>query len=248
VNHSYLLASRGVLVALLLTILSAQPTRAPATVADSCDEGPHVDFLNYSSKSGTLVIDGGGSCSANPDHSCCARATKGLQNAHVGGEKTTACVDQRGWSQCRLTDSGLSCIEKCDSIAKSESSPQEDDAVKHLTLGIALYDKGELDKAIVEFRTAIRQKPNYPVAHMELGNALDDKGDHDGAIVEYRTAISQQSNFATAHFNLGLALKAKGDLDGAIAEFRTAITQQPNYPEAQSELSKALEAKRKTRV
>jgi TPR repeat protein len=113
-------------------------------------------------------------------------------------------------------------------------------------LGNARYNKGDLDGAIAEYRTAISQQPNDPETHEGLGNALDDKGDHDGAVAEYRTAISQRPNSPGTHYNLGLALARKGDLDGAIAEYRTAISQQPNYPQAQSALDRALAAKAKS--
>ena len=123
------------------------------------------------------------------------------------------------------------------------SPPQQDDAMKHHNLGSALKEKGDLDGAIAEYRTAISQRQNFPEAHYDLGIALDAKGDLDGAIAEYRTAIVQRPNLPDAHYNLGTALRVKGDLDGAIAEYRTAISQRPNYPEATSALNNALRAK-----
>jgi eukaryotic-like serine/threonine-protein kinase len=39
-------------------------------------------------------------------------------------------------------------------------------------LGIALKAKGDLDGAVIEYRTAVTQQPNYPNAHDNLGIAL----------------------------------------------------------------------------
>ena len=57
---------------------------------------------------------------------------------------------------------------------------QQEDAVTHYNLGIALKAKGDLDGAIAEYRAAINQLPNYPEAHLSLGIALYLKGDRDG--------------------------------------------------------------------
>ena len=116
----------------------------------------------------------------------------------------------------------VAAIAKVHSLPAVEVPRPRNDAVKHYNLGNALYDKGDLEGAIAEYRTAISQQPNSPQVHNNLGNALHDKGDLAGAITEYRTAISQQPNYPLAHNNLGSALREKSDLEGAIAEFRNS--------------------------
>ena len=54
--------------------------------------------------------------------------------------------------------------------------------------------KGDWDGAIAEYRTAISQQPNYPLAHMNLGLALRARGDQDGAITEFRLALGKELN------------------------------------------------------
>jgi len=98
----------------------------------------------------------------------------------------------------------------------------------------------ELDRAIAEYRTAIRLHPNDAAAHYELGNSLDEEGDRDGAIAEYRTAIRLQPDHAQAHNNLGNVLHQEGDLDGAIAEWRTAIRLHPHDAVAHYDLGREL--------
>jgi len=75
------------------------------------------------------------------------------------------------------------------------SPAQQDDAATHYHLSDTLREKGDLDGAIAEYRTAISQQPNFPEAHANLGVALKAKGDMDGAIAEWGTAIRQRPNY-----------------------------------------------------
>src|SRR5579859_5038205 len=110
----------------------------------------------------------------------------------------------------------------------------------HFDRGFALYEKGDHDGAIAEYREAIRLRPDYAEAHYNLGIALSGKGDLDGAIGEYRQAIRLKPEDATAHYNLGTALWGKGDRDGAIGEYRQAIRLKPEDAEAHDNLGAAL--------
>jgi tetratricopeptide (TPR) repeat protein len=62
------------------------------------------------------------------------------------------------------------------------------DAKAHLDRGIALYQKGDLDGAIAEYREAIRLKPVLADAHYNFGLALEAKGEKQAALEEYRKA------------------------------------------------------------
>jgi tetratricopeptide (TPR) repeat protein len=104
-----------------------------------------------------------------------------------------------------------------------------------------MRDRGDLDGAIAEFRTAISLDPTYAMVHNNLGVALNAKGDREGAIVEYKAAIALDPKSALAHNNLGNALTFKGNLEEAIAEFRTAIALDPKLATAHSNLGFALQ-------
>ena len=113
----------------------------------------------------------------------------------------------------------------------------------HHRRGVGLQEKGDLEGAIAEYRTALRLEPDYAPVHTNLGTALCHKGDSDGAIAEFRTALRLHPNDVLAHFNLGTCLQAKEDIDGAIVEYRTALRLDPNYALAHTNLGKALQAK-----
>lgn len=60
----------------------------------------------------------------------------------------------------------------------------------HLSCGTALREKGDVDGAIAEFRTAIRLNPNDANAHFGLGLGLEMKGQLNEALDEYRSAMT----------------------------------------------------------
>jgi tetratricopeptide (TPR) repeat protein len=100
--------------------------------------------------------------------------------------------------------------------------------------------QGKRERAVAEFRTAIRLKPDYPEAHHNLGNALKDEGKLGEAILEWREAIRLKPDFALPHCGLGSALLSQGKRDEAVAEFRAAIRIKPDLVEARHNLGVAL--------
>jgi tetratricopeptide (TPR) repeat protein len=79
-------------------------------------------------------------------------------------------------------------------------------AVAHDNLGVALYNKGDHDGAIAEFREALRLNPNDYSPHYQLAMALANKHDLTGEISELREAVRLNPNSGPAHFALGVAL------------------------------------------
>lgn len=111
--------------------------------------------------------------------------------------------------------------------AGPQATPQD-----HLDRGHELYEKGDLNGAMAEYRVALRLEPNNAIAHYYLGAALGQKNDAQGEIAEYRASLRINDKIPDVHFFLGMALRRKGDLDGAIAEFRAALSIRPDsvYP------------------
>jgi tetratricopeptide (TPR) repeat protein len=116
--------------------------------------------------------------------------------------------------------------------------------IMHNNLGGLLFNKGNLDAAIQEYREALRINPNYIDARRNLGLALFDKGNLDAAIQEYRKVLQVNPNNTDTHYNLGRALYKKGDLDAAIREFQEVLRINPNDSFAQNDLEIALAQKR----
>jgi tetratricopeptide (TPR) repeat protein len=105
----------------------------------------------------------------------------------------------------------------------------------HLDLGRVLYDLGQGQDAVVEFRKAIEQRGDlFPRAHYELGRALIRAGRTGEAMAELERAIEEQSGvFPEAFFQIGQLQSRHGDQDAAVDAYQTAIKQSGGvYPEA----------------
>lgn len=110
----------------------------------------------------------------------------------------------------------------------------------HVNLGDAIYERNQLDDAMIEYRKGIEQNPDSAVAHSDLGDVLLRKVQVDDAIAEYRAALKIDPGYASAHSNLGYALIQKGDFDQAIAECREALKLDPHNAAAYNNLGDAL--------
>ncbi len=119
------------------------------------------------------------------------------------------------------------------SVAKPPSQPPSPDplsqrslssqALLHLQQGQEFYDKGELNKAIFEWRETVRLAPTNAKAHHLLGLALGDHGARDEAVGMLQTSLRLDPHNAMAHVHLARALEAKGDIQAAVIAYRQAL-------------------------
>jgi len=110
----------------------------------------------------------------------------------------------------------------------------------YINLGLALFQKGQMDEAIVHYQEALEIDPDNSQAHNNLGIALCKKGQADEAIAHFQKALEISPNFAKAQFNLGDALLIKGQVDKAMTHFQKALEIDPNYSQAHNNLGIAL--------
>src|SRR5260370_4648060 len=73
-------------------------------------------------------------------------------------------------------------------LAKQKTSEQA--ALFATNSGRRLLNAGDIDGAILQFRSAIHSMPGYAPAHFQLGLALERKGDKQGAAQEFKTAAN----------------------------------------------------------
>jgi tetratricopeptide (TPR) repeat protein len=64
-----------------------------------------------------------------------------------------------------------------------------DDYFSHFGYASALFDAGRYPEAVVEYRKAIRLKPDYSAAFRDLGKALEKSGAHAEARQVYGQGI-----------------------------------------------------------
>ena len=110
----------------------------------------------------------------------------------------------------------------------------------HNNLGIVLFEKGQLDDAIVHYRTTLQMQPNFWDADYNLGTALLGKGHVDEAIFYCDKAVRMQPNDPDAQVALANALLQKRRIDDAIVHYQKAVAIRPDYFLARYGLGHAL--------
>lgn len=89
--------------------------------------------------------------------------------------------------------------------------------------GLALSKSGDAKGAIVQFRRALEQRPQYDKGWVNLGNALLASGAPGEALDCLRHAVEINPALPGAHYNLGNCHLALGDLPQAVAAYEQEI-------------------------
>ncbi len=112
-------------------------------------------------------------------------------------------------------------------VISSQDTPQpppvSPTASQHLRQGYTLYNQGNLDGAIRQWREAIHQAPSHAEAHYRIGVALQERGELAQAITAFREAARLNPDDATTHIHLAWACEAEGNTQDALAAYRKAL-------------------------
>jgi len=106
----------------------------------------------------------------------------------------------------------------------------------HNNLGVAYFNRGMINEAIEQYRTALRLDPKSVNAYHNFGNALYKKGMLDEAVEKYETALQLDPKSVNAHNNLGVIYFDRGMFDQAEEHYRTALEINPFTANANSNL------------
>lgn len=107
-----------------------------------------------------------------------------------------------------------------------------DSDVGHSSLGKALYDQGEYERAAEHLEPFLRQQPLRRVAVLNLGVLYTVQGRLDEAIACYTRLIRHDSSDMDAHINLGAIFLRKGELDTAVTHAEIALERDPLHVDA----------------
>lgn len=88
-----------------------------------------------------------------------------------------------------------------------------DSAFAHVALGRTLFEHGQIDNAIGEYREAIRLQSGDSWVHKDFGALLAQLGRLEEGIVEFREAIRLNAGNAEAHFGLAHTLARQGNAE-----------------------------------
>lgn len=114
-------------------------------------------------------------------------------------------------------------------VEKPSTEIQYEAAMKR---GREFYKRGELEKAIEEFKTANKLKPKSDEPLVELGTALFDLGNDIDAILKLTQAITINPKNSRALLLLGNIYYARGDRDKAVNYYEKFLQIAPNSPYA----------------
>jgi serine/threonine-protein kinase len=118
-----------------------------------------------------------------------------------------------------------------------------DSAQLHFHYAIALDCTGDADRAIEEYRAAVRLDSSFADAYRNLGSILIfKKQDLEGALVILREGVLRMPEAAILHDALGVALHMKGELAEALVQLRLAVQQQRDSSEFHRHLAETLHA------
>ncbi len=117
-------------------------------------------------------------------------------------------------------------------------------AKAQLNLGMANFNRGKTNEAIVHFLEAIRLRPEHPDAYSNMGGALLKINKGEEALYYFQKGLTMNPNEKTAawlHSNMGVALFGLGRQEDAISHFQTAILLKPEQAEYYANLGLVLE-------
>jgi tetratricopeptide (TPR) repeat protein len=149
-------------------------------------------------------------------------------------------------------------LDESISHATREVQLKPKSAEGHARLGVALFRKHELSKALEQFEYVLELRPTFPAIHYDIATVLLEKGQVKEAISEYQKELAQKDRVqlnndfgapvasesyvdeALLHANLGDALARDGRLLEAAIEFRAALKISPDRPKFHYNLGSVL--------
>lgn len=99
-------------------------------------------------------------------------------------------------------------------------------------LGLSLYDNGEFESALSQFRVILDKDPSFHEARLLAGMILLRQKRIDDAIAEIDKLLEEDGRNALAHNILGSAYMAKGMYDDGMKELNRAIALNPRIVDA----------------
>lgn len=103
----------------------------------------------------------------------------------------------------------------------------------HNNIGWAYYKKGDLNKAVENYKKAITMNPDFGLAHYNLGIAYRDGKKTDLAVAAFRRTIALVPNLLDAHFQLGKLNFEAGKKTEAQKSFQEVLRLAPQSEAAQ---------------
>lgn len=115
-------------------------------------------------------------------------------------------------------------LAACDSI--------EERVTGYYEAGLALLEKGEPDKAVLEFRNALKLDDKHAFSYFELGKIFEARGELKPAFSQYAKAAEYDPSLVEVRIKLARFYLLASERDKAKAEVSTVLQQDPNNADA----------------
>lgn len=122
-------------------------------------------------------------------------------------------------------------------IGCDNSIIQSPDDAERLDLIAAIYEKGDMDRAVIELESYLKTYPNDSLAWVILGNAHSTKERVDEAQLAYETALKINPQQFQALTGLGIIHRMRGDYDAAMKAYEQALEIDGTYAQAYSSMT-----------
>lgn len=139
------------------------------------------------------------------------------------------------WQRCRLWGNQF---ELWDNVLKSYRVP-----IAYNFRGMAYENKGQYDKALADYNSAIKLDKKFTEALNNRGILYASIGRYENALRDYAEAQRLSPKFADAYYNRGILYLTIGQLDKAIDDFSKAIDIEPFMADAFNNRGVALRSK-----
>ena len=107
----------------------------------------------------------------------------------------------------------------------------------HHDRGVAWDKRGQLDRAVAEYREALRLRPDSVDSHFNLGVIMARQDHFDRAVYHYQEVLRIEPRDVQAHYNLARALASHGARAEAVFHYREALKIRPEWPQALGNLA-----------
>jgi tetratricopeptide (TPR) repeat protein len=138
--------------------------------------------------------------------------------------------DQNDMKDCNQTEHPDRWLDSCTRLLQSRGLNEKNRGIALNNRGVASLRMGDYDRAIADFREAIRMDPNGANTagrYYNLGFSFHENGDQDSAISAFNDAIRINPRFELAFIDRGAAFRKKQEIDRAIADFTEALRINP---------------------
>lgn len=112
--------------------------------------------------------------------------------------------------------------------AQAAVAHKPDDAVRHVELGMAYFEAGQLAEAAAAFHQALALNPNMAAAYNGLGRVAYHTGPPAAAIAAYEQAMALDPQYIAPFYGLGILYSAQlGEYEQAVAAFQRGLQHNP---------------------